>query len=149
VLRRPVKRTRAGRFQLNLSAEERQLLGSLPAQLKELLATDDPSLRRLFPPAYHDDPQRDAEYQRLMRDDLMQRHTEALDVMAATIDATELDEQELAGWLSALNDLRLVLGTQLDVSEDDVSGGGSTPLHEIYQYLSYLEEMVVEALAGW
>jgi hypothetical protein len=148
VLRRPVRRTRAGRFQLNLSADERQLLGSLPGQLKELLATEDPSLRRLFPPAYTDDPQRDAEYQRLMRDDLMQRHTAALDVMSATIDASDLDGEQLAGWLSALNDLRLVLGTQLDVSEDDVGGGG-TPLHEIYRYLSYLEEMVVEALAGW
>ena len=33
---------------------------------------------------------------------------------------TVLDETELGCWLTALNDLRLVLGTRLDVSEDDV-----------------------------
>jgi Domain of unknown function (DUF2017) len=149
MLRRPVKRTRSGRFQLNLSAAEREVLRSLPAQLKELLGTDDPSLRRLFPPAYPDDPARDAEYQRLVRDDLIAGRTAALDVMAATVDATELDTEQLTGWLSALNDLRLVLGTQLDVNEDDVVGGGGTPLEELYGYLSQLEQMVVEALAGW
>jgi hypothetical protein len=148
VLRRPVRRTRSGRYQLHLSAEERDLLRSLPGQLQELLGTDDPSLRRLFPPAYADDPEHDAEYQRLMRDDLLERHRAALDVMAATVDATELDADQLAGWLSALNDLRLVLGTQLNVTEDDVGGGG-TVLHEVYLYLTYLEESVVETLAGW
>jgi hypothetical protein len=142
-----VRKARSGRFQIHLSTDERELLRSLPGQLKELLGTDDPSLRRLFPPAYRDDAQQEEEYQRLTREDLLERHTAALDVMAGTVDATELDEGQLSGWLSAINDLRLVLGTQLDVSEDDV--GGDTPLYELYRYLSYLEEMVVEALAGW
>jgi hypothetical protein len=149
MFRRPVKRTRSGRFQLNLSPEEREVLRSLPAQLKELLGTDDPSLRRLFPPAYTDDPVRNAEYEGLVRDDLIAGRTAALDVMAATVDATELDSDQMTGWLSALNDLRLVLGTQLDVSEDAVVGASGSPLEELYRYLSYLEEMVVEALAGW
>jgi hypothetical protein len=146
VLRRPVKRTRSGRFQLHLSGMERDLLRSLPGQLRELLGTDDPSLKRLFPPAYPDDPALEAEYRKLVRDDLVSGRTAALDVMAATVDATDLDEQQLTGWLSALNDIRLVLGTQLDVSEDDI--GADTPRYELYRYLTYLEEMVVEALAG-
>jgi Domain of unknown function (DUF2017) len=149
VFSRPVKRTRSGRFQLNLSTEEREVLRGLPAELKQLIGsgTDDPNLRRLFPPAYPDDPVLEAEYERLVRDDLVAGRTAALDVMAKTVDATELDEAEMSGWLSAINDLRLVLGTQLDVSEDAL--GGDTPLDRLYQYLGYLEEMVVEALAGW
>jgi hypothetical protein len=147
VLRRPVKRSRSGRYQLHLSRDERDLLRSLPEQLKAVLEEDDPRLRRLFPPAYADDPEREAEYRRLMREDLVDRRRAALDTMAKTIDANELDGEELAAWLAALNDFRLVLGTQLDVSEDDV--GGDTPEHVVYQYLGYLEEAIVEALAGW
>ena len=146
MLRRPVKRTRSGRFQLHLSGVERELLRSLPGQLKELLGTDDPSLKRLFPPAYPDDPALDAEYRKLVREDLVNGRTAALDVMAATVDATDLDEEQLTGWLSAVNDIRLVLGTQLDVGEDDIGGEG--PQYEVYRYLTYLEEMIVEALAG-
>jgi hypothetical protein len=149
VFSRPVKRTRSGRFQIHLSAEERDALRSLPGELKALIGagTEDPNLRRLFPPAYPDDPALEAEYERLVRQDLIANRTAALDVMAKTVDATELDEDEMSGWLSAINDLRLVLGTQLDVSEDDL--GGDTPLDRLYHYLGYLEEMVVEALAGW
>ena len=39
-----------------------------------------------------------------------------------TIDATdELTEDELLAWLRSLNDVRLVLGTILDVSEEDAT----------------------------
>jgi hypothetical protein len=148
-----IKRTRKGQFQIRLPAEERDLLRSLPGQLKDLLEEDDPSLRRLFPPAYLDDPERDADYQQLMRADLLERHRAALDVMAETIDAEELQEEQLAGWLGALNDLRLVLGTRLDVSEDmwddelDPSDPRA-PALGLYGYLGWLQEQVVEALAS-
>ena len=42
----------------------------------------------------------------------------ALDAVEASVDATELDEQQLMSWLGAVNNLRLVLGTMLDVSEE-------------------------------
>jgi hypothetical protein len=147
VLRRPVKRTRSGRFVLRLSAEERSLLRTLPGQLDDLLEGDDPSLRRLFPPAYEDDPDRDAEYQRLMREDLVARHRAALETMTRTLDASELTEEELTAWMGSLNDFRLVLGTRLGVTEDEVATG--TPEHTLYHYLTYLEDSVVQALAGW
>jgi hypothetical protein len=145
-----VKRTRSGRFQLHLSPLERDLLRSLPRELQALLdgaegGTLDPSLRRLFPPAYPDDPVADAEYRTLVHDDLVARRRAALDVMAATVEATDLDEDQLSQWLSALNDIRLVLGTRLDVQEDDVGRRGRE--YDLYRYLTYLEEMVVEALA--
>ena len=64
-LRRRISRTRHGTYALRLPGPERDLLASLVDQLRELLevTTDDPSVRRLFPTAYHDDPERDREYQ--------------------------------------------------------------------------------------
>jgi hypothetical protein len=147
VLRRPVKRTLSGRYRLRLSAGEREVLRTLPQQLSELLGEDSPNLRRLFPPAFEDDPKRNAEYHRLMREDLVERHRHALDTMARTVDSTELTEEELTAWLGSLNDFRLVLGTTLNVTEDDMLS--EDPEHALYHYLSYLEESVVTALAGW
>ena len=147
MLRRPVKRDRSGHYQLRLSPPERDLLRTLPEQLKALLKEgDDPGLKRLFPPAYIDDREGEAEYRRLMGDDLLEGRMAALDVMSATIDATELDEQQLNAWLSALNDFRLFLGTQLDVSEDEIPL--DTPLHQLYHYLTALQDAVISALAS-
>jgi hypothetical protein len=147
LLHRPVKRTLSGRYRLRLSSGERDVLRTLPEQLIELLDGDNPSLRRLFPPAFEDDPARNAEYHRLMREDLVERHRAALDTMARTVDATEVTEEELTAWLGSLNDFRLVLGTTLGVTEDDLQS--EDPEHALYHYLSYLEESVVSALAGW
>ena len=152
-MRARIKRTRSGEFVVKLSDDERTLLRRLPAELAELLKTDDPSLRRLFPPAYADEPDREAEYRRLMGDDLLASHSEALTVMEATIDSERLAEVELMGWLRAINSLRLVLGTRLDVSEDmyDTAMDPEDPragAFALYSYLGWLEEEVVEALAG-
>jgi hypothetical protein len=144
---RPVKRVRGGVYKLRLSPEERDLLRDLPNQLKNLLAeTNEPALKRLFPPAYIDDPEGEAEYRRLVGADLLQGRQASLDTMAASIDATELDEQQITAWLSSLNDLRLVIGTQLDVQEADEPM--DTPIHQVYYYLSMLEEAVISALAS-
>ena len=129
------------------------MLRSLPAQLREILPTDDPAVGRLFPPAYPDDPERSAEYRRLVRDDLLAGHLGALQVMESTLDARRLTEEQLVAWLSALNDLRLVLGTKLDVTEatyerEIPEGDPDAPGLALYLYLGWLEEQVVEALAG-
>ena len=149
-----VERARDGSFRLRLSREERDLLRSLPAQLRELLGTEDPSLRRLSPPAYPEDPGQEAEYRELVGEDLEAQRRRALDVMEATIEAERLDEEQLSAWLSALNDLRLVLGTRLDVSEEmyEEEGlserGRRSPAFGVYMYLGWLEEQVVAALAA-
>ncbi len=146
-----VRRLRSGRYKVDLDSWERDLLRTLPGQLRELLDTDDPALERLFPPAYLDDDERNDEYQRLMRSDLLGGRTRALDVLEATIDATEVDEDQLVAWMGVLNDLRLVLGTRLDVSEDlDLAAMELDPDHgpayALYGYLGYLQEWVVRAL---
>jgi hypothetical protein len=155
-LRRRIERTRAGDFRVRLEAEERELLRTLPSQLRELLAEGDeadPSVRRLFPPAYVGDEEHEEEYRRLMGDDLREHHLQAIAIMEATIDQERLAEGELVAWLSAVNDLRLVIGTRLDVSEDMDYGAVEpddprAPGFALYSYLSWLEEQVVEALAS-
>jgi len=112
----------------------------------------DPDLRRLFPPAYPDDPQKSAEYDGMVRDDLMAERIAAIEVMERTIDSDSLSEDELLAWLSAINDLRLVLGTRLDVPEDlsELDVHPDDPRAEnlaLYAYLSILEEDAVAALS--
>jgi hypothetical protein len=148
-----VRRTRRGRFELRLPQEERDALRSLPGQLRELLESNDPALERLFPPAYPDDPGSNAEYDRLVREDLLADRRSALDVVEATIDARRLDEEQMTAWLGALNDVRLVLGTRLDVTEDMdpdalAADDPMTPAFALYHYLGWLQEQVVEALAA-
>jgi hypothetical protein len=153
--RKAIHRTREGHFELRLSREERRLLRELPAELRSLLEGDsnDPSLRRLFPPAYDDDASAEAEYRQLMHGELLGRHGEALTVMEQTADRDRLQEDEVHAWLAALNDLRLVLGTRLGVAEEldaeeiDPDDPGSAELG-IYLYLTWLQEQLVEAAAS-
>jgi hypothetical protein len=153
-LGRRLRRTKAGNYQLRLSKAERDLLRSLPGQVRELIdSTDpaDPSVRRLFPPAYRNEEKAEADYQNLMHDDLLEHHRQALIVMEETIDADHLEEEQVVSWLSALNEVRLVLGTNLDVNEGQQPVSPSDPLAPglaLYGYLSWLEEQVVEALGA-
>lgn len=150
IFSRPVRRNRQGRFSVHLSDGERALLRQLPAELKAVLTTEeaigDPALRRLFPPAYENDEAKAEEYRRLMQADLVERHAAALDTLERTAGADDLSEDETVAWMNALNQLRLVLGTRLDVTEDD-DPRAADPEHQLYYYLGYLQEHVVRALA--
>jgi len=150
-----VKRSRRGDYELSLPEQERDLLRSLPGQLIELLEAgpDEPDLVRLFPPAYtrDEDQKAEQEYRGLMGSDLLDRHKEALKVMAATMDADRLDEEQMAAWLTSLNELRLVLGTRLDVSEDQITPPAGDPRASgfaLYSYLSWLQSQVIEAMSA-
>jgi hypothetical protein len=151
--RERVRRTGQGTYRVRLPEPERDLLASLAEQLRELLTetTDDPTVRRLFPTAYNEDPERDREYQQLVRDELLEGRLAVLATLEATLAADELDEAELTAWLRALNDVRLVLGTRLDVSEDlrDVDADDpDVPAYAVYEYLGFLLSEVVDALAA-
>lgn len=112
----------------------------------------DPGLRRLFPTAYAEDPERDREYQQLVRDDLADRRRATVDIVLATLDETRLTEEQLLAWMGAVNDLRLVLGTRLDVSEESelvpAHDDPDAPLLVLYGYLGFLLETIVEALSA-
>jgi Domain of unknown function (DUF2017) len=151
--KRSIKRDRKGGYTLHLPSEERELLRSLPAQFREVLQTNDPDLRRLFPPAYTDDDDANDEYRRLMREELLEGKLAALEIVEQTAGADHLTGEQLEGWLGALESLRLFLGTQLDVSEETYAqeldpDDPSTLALALYGYLSWLQEEAVEALSS-
>lgn len=136
-------------FELRLTDDERELLARLPLELVELLELDpkdDDGLARLFPPAYSSvmDAEHDEEYQRYMREDLRDRHRIALETLAEDAHATVISADRLYAWMTALGQLRLVIGTRLGVTEE--TEPDDSPEFALYGYLSYLQEQVVEAM---
>jgi hypothetical protein len=151
VARHRFRRDRQGRFRVGLEGPEQQLLAMLPRQVQELLEQDDPSTARVFPVAYTDDAKAEADYREMMGTQLLHQHQRSLDTLAATAAAATIDEGEIHEWLDALEVLRLVLGTQLDVSEDGAGVEDSDPRaaqFTVYHYLSMLQGEIVDALAA-
>ena len=72
-------------------------------------------------------------------------------MVLSTITRDRLSEDELFAWMGAVNDLRLVLGTRLDVSEEtDLAVDPSDPdaaAYGLYAYLGWLLELLVEAVS--
>ncbi len=150
-MRRTVRRARDGSFQLRMTDDERDLVVNLAGQLRELLVSDETDgLERLYPPAYANDPERDSEYHSMVHDDLLEKRLASVDIVEQTAAATSLTEDEMTAWMGAVNDLRLVLGTRLDVSEDQdlpaIDDPGA-PAFAVYQYLTYLLGEIVHALS--
>ena len=143
-----LERTSDGGILLRLTREERTLLTGLAGELRSLLdgIPGDPSLRRLFPPAYEDE-QDERAYRDLTGGALLDGRREALELLAATAQKDRLSGEEADAWLRALNDLRLVLGTRLDVQEGTLLDDPRTPELAIYGYLSWLQEQLVAALS--
>jgi hypothetical protein len=148
------ERGEGGAVELRLSRDERSLLAGVVAELRALLdgAPGDPSLRRLFPPAY-DEAEDERAYRDLMGSELLDGRRAALDVVAQTVDHERLSTEEADAWLRALNDLRLVLGTRLDVQEDTFAeelrrDDPRAPALAVYGYLSWMQEQLIEALSS-
>ena len=118
LFRRPWVRAVDGGYSLRLPDGLRQVLPRLSDELGELLASDEASVRRVFPTAYPDDAEREAGYQALIRGELVDRHRAGLALLAATADAEMLSQDELTRWMTTINAVRLILGTALDVAED-------------------------------
>ncbi len=149
-----MERAADGGVQLRLTREERALLTGLAGELLVLLDGDpgDPALRRLSPPAYDDEQDEDA-YRELMGGELLAGRREALELIARTAGQERLSPEEADAWLRALNDLRLVLGTRLDVKEDAFleelrPEDPRAPALAVYGYLSWLQEQLVAALSA-
>ncbi len=150
-LPRQIERDPDGVVRLNFRDDEvlllRELLAELEAQLED---PDDPAVRRLFPPA-HADRESEEKFRSLVRDQLVAGRSEALAAVRDTLGRETLGPEEADAWLRVLNDLRLVLGTRLDVTEDvdfeelDLREPRDRDL-AVYAYLSWLLEQLVEAL---
>ena len=120
-------------------------------------APDDRALARLFPDGYTDDPDAAADFRRYTEPGLRDGKLAAATTALATLDGTSgkrvLTAEESDAWLRALNDIRLVLGERLGITEDwDELLGSLTEddprlaLFWVYDRLTYLQETLVRAL---
>jgi hypothetical protein len=154
--RAPVRASGDG-FVVDLGDDEAALVQRLVAELRQLLAEPDPGeeaaalLVRLFPVAHPDDPESEAEYQRLMREELVASKFAAFEIVDRTLAGDgRLDEGGLIAFMQSINSLRLALGTMLGVTdapdaEVDPSREDSAEYH-LYGYLSWLLEWSVRAI---
>src|SRR3990172_3424488 len=109
-----------------------------------------------FPAPTLDDESINAEFERLMRGDLLAERLASLETMERTLEAERLSEEELVAWLSAINDLRLVIGVRLDVTEGTTAADFSAlpdddprvRTYALYSYLTFLEDHIVGALGS-
>jgi hypothetical protein len=111
-----------GGVDIRLEPELRELIASLARQLRELIddpeAQDSPGLARLFPPASVDDPMEALGFEQLMGEALRAGKRESAAVVIATANNDHLDPEQTLAWMRCLNDVRLVLGTRLEIEED-------------------------------
>jgi hypothetical protein len=121
--------------------------------------SDDPALARLFPAAY-DDPEQAEEYRRFTYTELHGAKVAGLDRFARELAELSpdivLDDESAAVWLAAMNDIRLVIGSRIGITEEDADAFDSLPASDmralaygLYVILTSLQDSLVEALAGW
>lgn len=152
----PVEALGDGVFRINLTEDECTTLLGFVDQLEQVLSAEhsDPRLRRLFPTAYHENPDLDEEYQGYMRDELRQSRAASIATVRDVLQSPEtLTEAQLYAFMMVLNSLRLVLGTLLGVSEDedtdDIDDDDPTfGQAQLYGYLGWLLEWTVDTLSN-
>jgi hypothetical protein len=118
----------------------------------------DPVLARLLPDAYRDDPESAGEFRRYTESSLR----EAKKYFALTLLETlppsggkiKLTGDQARDWLRALNDIRLMFGVRLEVTEDfEEQLAALDPkdprvaAFEVYGWLGAVQESLVRALA--
>ncbi len=154
-----------GGLRVTLTRREHAALAALPAQLRAVIDgsanTDlaEAVRSRLFPRAYDDD-ELDAEYRRLVSDELVQGRLDQLDLFESTLQRPlpprgkvklDLDPDEASAWLAVVNDTRLLLGAALGITDEshwDGEPDASDPASVLLWYLGWLEESLVTAMMG-
>jgi hypothetical protein len=132
--------------------------------LAALLDNDGPTsppedivLQRLLPDAYKEDDQASAEFRRFTERGLRdtkardaKRVLAALEESSAVDDGITLESEDQLSWLRALNDLRLAIGTRLDIKEDDYAAWEELPdddprrlTYDLYDWLGYLQSALL------
>ena len=116
----------------------------------------DPALARLLPDAYADDPAAAGEFRRLTESSLRRDKVDAADRLLATLPGqgsgeVRLDPELTETWLSTINDVRLALGTRLEVSEEMAEpdpDDPDAPAYVVYLWLTELQGVLIEVADG-
>ena len=153
-------RARGGDVVARLDSAEATVVGLLLDQLEQLLAADaedvgdDPVLARLLPDGHRSDPEIAADYREMTESALRSGKADDLAVVRATLPAdggeVRLDADQAGAWLRSTNDLRLALGTRLDIRDDteppeEITGEEDQQL-AVYYWLTAMQGSLVDAL---
>lgn len=149
---------------VSLAPEELELLAGLPEELRAVFdaPAEDAGARRLFPPAYLDPTEEDAEreWEAMVHPDLLRQRLDSLELVTGSLSRATVNKEwreialtpdEVQAWLGVLNDTRLVLGTRLGVTEDERPIDPDDPdarIYAAYYWLSHLQGELIEMLLG-
>ena len=132
-------------------------LADLVGIAEEAERPTDPALLRLFPDAYGDDHDASADFRRFTEHGLREQRVARAELVLADLatgERIEMTAERAQDWLLVLNDLRLVLGARLEISEDtpaEVSDlapdDPRLPGLALYDWLSWLQSTLLRALA--
>ena len=149
---------------LRLRRREMDLLRTLPGRLRPRLNSQDfldPVVARLFPPACNDrEVERD--FKEMVSADIRAAKLAALDAFEQTLSAVPpsgrhqsiaLDGRQLDGWISFLNDTRLMLGVVLGIESDDWERSldltqGIPEGLLLYMFLTHLQGELIDLALG-
>jgi Domain of unknown function (DUF2017) len=117
----------------------------------------DPVVARLLPDAYKDDPEKAGEFRKYTESSLREAKKYFAQTLLETLPAeggkVRLTGDQARDWLRALNDIRLMFGVRLEVSEDfDEQLAALDPkdpllaAFEVYGWLGAVQESLVRAL---
>ena len=159
------QRANDGTLLLRLRGHEAFALQRIATDLASIVASppEGDLADRLYPRAYLDPTEDTAEleFQAFVHEDLSSARVEALQRIAIGVhSAADPDSDDLVdiavaaddaiGWVTALNDARLVIGTTLDVDEEtDTIYSRDDPRYEmglLYQWLGWVQDELVEVL---
>ena len=157
---RPFRR-KGGDVVARLDPAEAQIVGLLLDQLEQLLSADedygsDPVLARLLPDGHRGDPRLAADYRELTESALRSGKADDLATVRATLPPSggevRLDPDQAGAWLRTTNDLRLAMGTRLEITEDTEPPDDPTSEEgqqlAVYYWLTALQGSLVDALVA-
>ena len=159
---KPFRAARGGDVVARLEPAESTVVGLLLDQLEQLLAADaedvgdDSVLARLLPDGHRGDAEIAADYREMTESALRGGKADDLAIVRATLPAgggeVRLDADQAAAWLRSTNDLRLALGTRLDIRDDteppeEITGEEDQQL-AVYYWLTEMQGSLVDALVA-
>ncbi|ADP83838.1 DUF2017 domain-containing protein [Pseudofrankia inefficax] len=119
---------------------------------------EDPALARLLPDPYPEDPMASGDFRRRRTDDALAHKRAAARRVLATVpgpgEVLLLDDEVAQDWLTTLNDLRLVFGTRLGITDDNYldelgelpPDDRRLPVIEMYELLTILVDNLIRTL---
>lgn len=142
----------------HLDTDEARLLRELIREMRVLLEADiplvDPVVARLFPDAYEDEEDA-ASYREMTGDQLREGKLQALSMVAAQVGergpiTTDVDADQVEAWLTLMTDMRLAIGTRLDITEEKMEsdidpGHPDGPALSVLHWLGWLQETMLAA----